>query len=248
MLMKQLLLTVLFAFMVGLGLAQEQNYNHNRAIMERIPTAGAVGNSIALGNLSYSPTGTVGDVYLNEDYRSTSFWLYDNDQVVQGLSARLDLQRNEFDINLGAGKGIRALPGSKVRTMVWTDNFSNTPQYFVNGAEYKNEDGTPFYGFFQILSEGEITLLKLNRVVFKPADRNPTHNTGSKDNRFIKRSELYYAVGNKALELPNRKGIRKLFASREEEINKFIDVNELNLGTEPHIVILFDHYNRLVKK
>lgn len=246
--MKKSFITILLVFVAVLGLAQEQNFIHNRAIMERIPTAGAVGNAIALGNLSYSPTATVGDVYLNEDYRNATFWLYDNNQIAQGLAARLDLQRNEFDINLGSGKGIRALPGSKVRTMVWIDNFTNTPQYFVNGGEYKNDEGTPYYGFFQILAEGEVTLLKLNRVIFKPADRNPTHSTGSKDNQLLKRFELYYALGNKALELPNKKGIRKLFASRQEEIDKFIKLNELNLGTEPHIVILFDYYNSLIKK
>jgi len=245
---RQFLPAVLMTFVGSLGMAQDQNFNHNRAIMERIPTAGAVGNSIALGNLSYSPAGTVGDVYLYEEYRTSTFWLYDGNQIVQGLAARLDMQRNEFDINLGQGKGIRALPGSKVRSMTWVNMLTNTPEYFINAGEYKNDDETPYYGFFQILSEGDLTLLKLNRVTFKPADRNPTHSTGSKDNRFLKGSDLYYAVGTKALKLPNRKGILKLLEAQKPAIDKFIEINDINLNKEWHLVMLFDHYNSLVKK
>jgi len=244
---RQSILVVVMAFMAGQGMAQDQNFNHNRAIMERIP-AGSVGGTIALGNLSYSPAGTVGDVYLYEEYRTSTFWLYDGDQVVQGLASRLDMQRNEFDINLGSGKGIRALPGSKVRSMTWTNMQTNTPEYFINAGEYKNDKENPYNGFFQIMSEGEITLHKLNQVVFKPADKNPTHSTGSKDNRFIKSADLYYAIGTKALKLPGRKGILKLLESQKPAIDKFIEVNDLNLGKEWHLVQLFDHYNSLVKK
>ena len=89
------------------------------------------------------------------------------------------------------------------------------------------------------------SLFKLNTVTFKPADHNPTHYTGSKDNRFIKHTELFYAKGNSALELPNRKGILKMMESRKEEVDKFVKVNELNLTVERHIIALFDYYNSL---
>jgi hypothetical protein len=241
------LLTILMTFVVGLVIAQEQNYIHNRTVMERIPTA-AAGTAISLGSLSYSPVGTVGDVYLNKDYRNATFWLYDGNQVAQGFPTKLDLQRNEFDVLIGQDKGVRALPGNKVRTFVWVDSLTSTRQYFVNAGEYKDDEGTPYRGFFMILSEGEITLLKLNRVIFKAADTRPTHNTGSKDNRFIKSADVYYAVGNKAMKLPGRKGILKLMESQKAAIDKFIEINDLDLGKEWHQVMLFDHYNSLVKK
>ena len=228
--------------------AQSSDYLHNRTIMERVPLAGQGGNAIMLGNLTVSTPGTVGDVYLTQDYRITTFWLYDENKVAQGYASRLDLQRNEFDINLGKGNGIKALSGTRVRTLVMADSLTRTPQYFVNGQEYRNNENVPYVGFFQILSEGEVTLLKMTRVSFKPADHNPTHYTGSKDNRFIKRSDLYYTAGNTAIELPNRKGILKLMQSHKQEVEKFMKVNEINLTVERHLVALFDYYNSLTKK
>jgi hypothetical protein len=236
--------------LVSSGWAQDdnKNYLHNRGIMERVPLAGQGGNAIMLGNLSVSPPGTVGDVYLTPDYRITTFWLYNDSKVAHGFAARLDLQRNEFDIHMGKGNAIKAMSGARVRTLVMADSLTHTPQYFVNGQEYKNEDGVPFLGFFQILSEGELTLLKLTRVTFKPADHNPTHYTGSKDNRFIKRMELYYASGSNALELPGRKGILKLMELRKEDVNKFVKVNEINVTNERHLIALFDYYNSITRK
>jgi len=238
-------LTLAACLCFGTVLAQDQNYLHNRTVMDRVPTTGQVGNSVILGSMSNSPAGTVGDVYLTKDYRIATFWLYEDDKVVQNIPSKLDMQRNEFDLYLGKGN-IKALPGNKVRTLVWADSLTKSKQYFINAKEFNNEDGVPFIGFFQIVSEGSLNLYRLNTVTFKPADHNPTHNTGSKDNRFLKHSELFYAKDKNALELPGRKGILKLMESRKEEIDKFIKVNVINLSNERHIAALFDYYNSLV--
>lgn len=239
------ILTLAACLCFGLASAQDQSYLHNRTVMDRVPTTGQVGNSVILGSMSNSPSGTVGDVYLNKDYRVATFWLYEDDKVVQDIPSKLDMQRNEFDLYLGKGN-IKALPGSKVRTMIWADSVTKTRQYFVNAKEFNNEDGVPFLGFFQIVCEGDLNLYRLNTVTFKPADHNPTHYTGSKDNRFIKHTKMYYARDNKALELPGRKGILKLMESHKEEIDKFIKVNLINFSNERHVVALFDYYNSLV--
>ncbi len=242
--MNRIFFLVLAVLLTGSALAQDQNYLHNRTIMDRVPTTGQVGNVVMLGSMSSSPTNTVGDVYLNKDYRIATFWLYEGNQVAQGFAAKLDLQRNEFDIFMGKGN-IKALPGTKVRTLMWSDSLTKVPQYFVNAKEFNNKEGVPYLGFFQILSEGSLALYKLNTVTFKPADHNPTHYTGSKDNRFIKHADLFYATGQTALELPNRRGILKLMESKKAEVDKFSKTNELDLSNERHIIALFDYYNSI---
>lgn len=225
---------------------QNIDFLHNKSVMERLPAASiAPDRMVPLGNLAVSTPGIQGDVYLTKDYRNSTFWLYEADAPTKTYPAKLDLQRNEFDLHQGKGQGVRALPGTRVKHLMWTDSITNTPQYFVNGQEFKNEEGAPYLGFFQILAEGGISLLKLTTVKFKPADQNPTHNTGIKDNRFMKNTELYYAQGQKAMELPNRKGILKLMESHKEEVDKFIKVNQINLSVERHLIALFDYYNSL---
>lgn len=226
--------------------AQNQDYIHNRTVMERALLAGAGGSPVSLGNMSMSAPSTVGDVYLTEDYRITTFWLYENNKMGQGFAARLDLERNEFDILFGTG--VRALSGSKVKTLMWLDSLTRTPQYFVNAQEYKNEEEVPFLGFFQILSEGELTLLKMTGVKFKPADKSLIHNTGTKDNKFLKNVAFYVTQGTKANKLPNRKGILKLMESHKDEVVKFMDVNEISTSNERHLTAVFDYYNSLIKK
>ncbi len=222
------------------------NYMHKKNMMDRLLLG--TGNNVALGNLSSPTPGVVGDVYLTKEFKISTFWLYDNNSVAKDLAARLDLQRNEFDIHMGKGNGIRSLSGSRVRSVVMSDSVTLIPKYFINGQEYKNEEDIPYLGFFQILAEGELSLLKFTTVTFKPADTNPTHSTGSADHRFMKKSKLYYAQGSKAIELPNRRGILKLMESRQREVNDYIKLNDINLGDERHLVILFDYYNTITKK
>ena len=227
--------------------AQENDtYLHNRTMLERMSSQGVGGNVVPLSSMGGNTPGLVGDVYLYQDYRKATFLLYDNDKVAQGYATRLDLQRNEFDVKVGAG--IKSLPGSLVRSLFWRDSLTNSAQYFVNAKDYKNEEDIPYMGFFQILSEGNLTLFKMTELIFKPAERVVAHSTGSKDNRFLKRDHLYYAIGRKAIEMPNKKAIRKLFESKSVEMDKYIKVNEIDLTKESHLSATFDYYNSLVKK
>lgn len=241
-----------FLFAVGcLALTQvaaqeNDNYLHNRTMLERMSSQGVVGNVVPLSSMGGNTPGLIGDVYLYQDYRKATFLLYDNDKVAQGYATRLDLQRNEFDVKVG--KGIKSLPGSYVRSLFWRDSLTNSAQYYVNAKDYKNEEDVPYIGFFQILSEGDLTLFKITELIFKPAERVVAHSTGSKDNRFIKKGHLYYAIGRKAIELPARKGVRKLFESKSVEMDKYVKVNEMDLTKESHLTAAFDYYNSLVKK
>jgi len=232
----------------GLYAQQDEAYLHKRTVMERMGSAGAgVGNNSAvLGNMATSAPGLIGDVYLDEAYRNTTFMLYDGEKVINGFQARLDLQKNEFDLKVG--DGVKALPGAKVKTLLWTDSKTVTQQFMINAKEFHDDEETPYVGFFQLLAEGELTLLKMTELIFKPADRNLAQSVGSKDNQFFKIPKLYYAKNGVTLKLPNRRGTMKLFESRKEEMNKFIEVNELDMSKEPHLITAFNHYNSLVKK
>lgn len=225
----------------------EGTFMHNRVILERMASTGGGSTPVALGNMSASTPGLVGDVYLNEHYQNSTFMLYEGDKVVKGFQAKLDLSRNEFDIKLTDGL-VRTLPGSKVKTLLWTDSITGAPRFLINAAEFHDDEGTPMLGFFEVLSEGEIILLKLTELVFKPADRNLIHNVGGKDNKYIKKPHLYYSKEKTVIKIPNRKGILKLMESRKEDVDKFIKVNEIDLGKEGHLAATFNYYNGLVKK
>ena len=119
----------------------------------------------------------------------------------------------------------------------------------MNGKEFRNEDDVPLLGFYQILSDGELNLLKHTELIFKPADtRNITHKVGSGDDKYTKKPHLYYVVGAKAYVLPRKKAITELFKDRKEEMDNFIKINGIDLNLDYHVVAVFDHYNALVTK
>ena len=241
-------LSLIFSLIIVRGYGQAAvDYMHNRMTIDRMAAVGVSSNATSIASFPGSPPGLIGDVYLNGDYRNATFILYDNDKLVQGYPAKLDLQRNEFD--LLTTTGVRTLAGSFVRSLVWRDSVSKTPQYFVNGKEFRNEDDVPLLGFYQILSDGELNLLKHTELIFKPADtRNITHKVGSGDDKYTKKPHLYYVVGAKAYVLPRKKAITELFKDRKEEMDNFIKINGIDLNLDYHVVAVFDHYNALVTK
>lgn len=224
--------------------AQQESYLHNRTILER--AAVQSGSTNVAFSMPATPPGVVGDVYLNHDFRPSQFILFADERIVTGYAARLDLRRNEFDIM--TEQGIRALAGSRVKSLEWSDSLTKQPQFFVNANRFKNEEGVPYLGFFQILSEGKLILLRKTELIFKEADRSPHHNAGNTDHKFIKRAELYYVRDDHAYRLPARKNVVKMFDAKKPEIDKFIKVNELDLSKDSHVVALFDYYNLLAAK
>ncbi len=222
----------------------QESYLHNRMVLER--AALQSGSTNVTFSPASAPPGMVGDVFLNHDFRPSKFILFVDDKVVTGYAARLDLRRNEFDIM--TEQGIRALAGSRVKSLEWSDSLTKQPQFFVNASRFNNEDGIPYLGFFQILAEGKLVLLRKTELIFKEADRSPHHNAGNADHRFLKRSALYYVEGDCSLKLPGKRNLLKLFAGKDEEMSKFIKINALDLNQDSHIAALFEYYNLLVNK
>ena len=106
----------------------------------------------------------------------------------------------------------------------------------------------PYLGFFQILAEGELTLLKKTDVILKEADRSSHHNAGNIDNKLLKRPELFYATDDRALKLPGKGKLTNIFETRREEMKKFIKTNEIDFDKDNHLIALFDYYNLLIRK
>ncbi len=185
-----------------------------------------------------------GDVYLTPDYRITTFVLYDNEKLIEGFASKYDINKNEFDIL--THQGVRVLPGNKVKSLVWMDSLTKQPQYFFNYQDVKNEEGVPYLGFFQLLSDGTMPLLKKTELIFRKADFNPALNVGSKDHRYIKKPHYYTIKDSKMIVIPGKK-IYLLFADHQDEAQKFIKKNSLDLSMENHLAALFDYYNSVTK-
>jgi len=182
-----------------------------------------------------------GNVYLTDHYNPSAFELYGNDKLVEGVTSKLDLHLNEFDII--TDKGVQVLGGNLVRTFLYRDSLTQKQSVFINGKGLKTKDNVSLNCFLEILSNGSITLLKRTELVFKRPDYDPVLNVGSKDPQCIKKVNLLYAQNNIVEELPGKKSIPSIFGNAEADVQKFIKTNQLNLAKENNIIALFEYYN-----
>ncbi|GIV38127.1 MAG: hypothetical protein KatS3mg032_2506 [Cyclobacteriaceae bacterium] len=192
--------------------------------------------------LPLAPPEVLGNDLLNRSFNRATFLLADS-AILKDLPARYYIIRNEFEIK--TPQSIRILKGDKVKSFVWEDSLTKQIQVFVNMKYYVGEGGIQGSGFMQILSEGKLSLLKHTEVIFKEANYHLALNVGTRDHQFISKTHLYYLSGNTFYRLPRRKNVLLIFPDRHEELRRFVQLNQLNLGNEYHLQALFDYYNNL---
>ena len=202
-------------------------------------------NGIDEGDILYGiplPEGKiVGDTYMDTNWRMANVMLYEKEKLIEGFPMRYDIHLDELEFK---GKnGIKVLAGSKVKSFVWADSITRTPSYFINGKAFRNEDDTPFTGFFEVLSEGAVPLLKKTYIDVKKADYNVAMNVGSRDDKILKKKKFYILKENRVVELP---GSRKKFLSifnENQRLEEFIRQNSLSVTDERDLKLIMSHYN-----
>ncbi len=230
----------LFLVVCGSAFGQNNDYLHKRYIVERLSDL----NSLLAGsipNLPSPPPGLQGDVYLTQFFQESSFTLFKDGQILHGLFSKLDLQRNEF--NIITQKGVRVLNGDLVRSAVCLDSLNKTPHYFFNGKSFKTPSGSQYSGFFELLVEGSLPLLKRTEVEYLKADFSPALNVGSKDDKYIKKTFFYYQRDG-VLHPVSKKNFFSVFGDRQKEMEQFGKSKKLKV--ESDLISIFEYFNRPV--
>lgn len=204
------------------------------------------GNGLAtfenLYGIPLEPGRVMGNSYLNADWKRTTFLLYDVDKMLQGYHSRYEIQGDQFEIK--ATDGIKILNGKKVKSFVWLDSLTKSPHYFVNGRDYTDEENIKCTGFFEVLTEGSLTLLAQTEVVVKAPTYNDKLDMGRRDTQIVKRTHYYYLDNSTLKELPSsKKKLLPLFGEHATVVDEFIRANKLSINDENHLKTLFEHYN-----
>ncbi len=218
-----------------------RTFMQNRYLLERMSSTEMLVTGSSVHTLPPSPPDVVGDDMLNQHYQKATFLLNDS-SLLEGLPVKYYITRNEFDVKTKAG--LRALKGDRVKSFVWIDSATKKPQVFVNAREFKRQDGTPGVGFFQLITEGKVGLIKQTEVIFKEANYHEALNVGSRDHKLIKKTHYYSLINNTFAPLPKKK-LETVFPDHKAEVQRFIKINTLDLDREDHLQALFDYYNSL---
>ncbi|MDL5048807.1 hypothetical protein QQ054_22600 [Oscillatoria amoena NRMC-F 0135] len=217
-----------------------RTFMQNKYLLERMSSP----DQLLSGTVQTLPPAApevLGDDLLNPQFQKATFLLNDS-SLLEGLPVKYYITRNEFDVKTKAG--LRSLKGDRVKSFVWIDSASKKPQVFINAREFKRPDGSQGVGFFQLITEGNVSLLKQTEVIFKEADYHEALNVGSRDHKLIKKLHYYYLINNTFSPLPKKK-LETIFPDHQPEVQKFIKINSIDLAREDHLQALFEYYNSI---
>jgi hypothetical protein len=188
------------------------------------------------------PGEVIGDSYLEENWFKGSILLYREGDLIEGYMLKYDIEKDLFEIKTSAD--VKILEGRKAKSFLWQKDSAAAPHYFVNAKDYTKE-GVPLTGFFEVLADGPMPLLKKTDIVIQKANYVKEFDTGSRDDKILKREHYYYLIEHNVNEIPNRK-LASLFTDKMIEMDGFIRINGLNPKNESDLQRIFKEYNSLM--
>jgi hypothetical protein len=160
---------------------------------------------------------------------------------LQGLF-RYNLYAQEFEMVYGADTFAISAPFN-----VETITISN--MQFMHGLYVKRGLKTQLgSSYFQILSQGECKLLMRHDVKIKSGSGPVTHGWAGGGDAFVQYQHLYYQETDGAEVIPikkRRKLIKKLFADQQDEVEKFIRAENINIHDDAGLARVFEYYDSL---
>ncbi len=186
-----------------------------------------------------------GNNYLDEKWNTASLLLYKDQKILEGYRTRYNIQSNVFELLEPSTSSVFTIQGLRVQNVVWVDSTHNVPRYFVNGMDFLDE-GTPISGFFEVLVDGELPLLRRTLAVFKESNYNTALMVGNRNHEILKRNTYYYLDGKNVIEVPKKtKKVFALFGEKAEQIEEYADSNSLSLRKPTSLFQIFTQYNSM---
>lgn len=200
---------------------------------------------VDVGDMLYGipmpPGKVIGDNYLTTQWRKSNVLLFESEKMIEGYPVRYDIKADELEFK--TTNGIKVLAGSKVKSFVSVDSSKAEPVFYVNAKLY-NAGG--LNGFFEVVADGQLPLLKHTEIEIKKADYSEALNMGSRDDKIIKKHTFYQAVKNDIVKVPkSRKKFLEALPDKQQEMEKFLSANSLSLSREEDLKAIYEHYNQL---
>ncbi len=176
---------------------------------------------------------TVGNPYLF-DWREA--FLVSNEDEVFNVRARYRVFDDEFQIMMN-GK-VKAIYPQMVKGIIFKD------QAFVP-AKFEVNDRVA-YSFFELLSEGDVLLLKRYGMEVKGTKDGFLKMSNKVSNLYYKYTDEENAISDKAEELSLKsKNVLQALGEYKEEIQQFANTSGLEYSKQADVRKIFDYYNSI---
>lgn len=184
-----------------------------------------------------------GNNYLDKKWNTASLLLYRDQKILEDYRVRYNITANQFELMEPESNNVSVMMGLRIQNLVWVDSAYKVPRYFVNGIDFLDQ-GVPISGFFEVLVDGQLPLMRRTEAIFKESNYNTALMLGNRNHKIIKRNTYFYLEGKNVIEVPsNRKKLMVLFGNKAEDMEKFINDNSLPTREPSALFQIFTHYN-----
>lgn len=189
------------------------------------------------------PKRLLGNYYLDTKWNKASILLYRDNEVMEGYFVRYNISSNNFELRDIDADQVTVLPGLRVQNLVWVDSEHNVLRYFVNGMDFK-EEGSPISGFFEVLVDGQLPLMRRTIATIKQSNYNTALMVGERNDEIVKRNLYYFLRDKEIIAIPKqKKKFYKIFGNKAEEIENFVRENAVNIKQPAGYFAIFTFYN-----
>lgn len=156
---------------------------------------------------------------------------------VRFFSGRYNLNLDAVELRMGEER--KAINPNKINAILLGNRI-------LMPLEYESE-GSPRKGYFEVLYEGDLSLLQRHHLVYERVGSNPLVTSMGGATRFSVEETLFYKENGNPAQILSRgkRGLKKCMHDKEEAITQFIDEKNINVRDLDELNTVFEFYNQL---
>jgi hypothetical protein len=185
--------------------------------------------------------GVEGNPFFIESFRSSTIKLVSGLEF-NNVTARLDLYKQIIQVRLNGDTVKMVLPGN-ITEITFYDTIQLLPCEYRFQTGYPEIDNLNRNNFFQVLSDGKVTLLKSS---IKKINKTKNEMSGELSSQFDIYEDHYLYVKYEMKRVKKDKEyILNLLADKRKELETYLTIQKLNFKSMDSIKKLIDYYNTL---
>jgi hypothetical protein len=185
--------------------------------------------------------GVEGNPFFIESFRPTTIKLVSGLEF-NNVTARLDLYKQMIQVKLNGDTVKMILPGS-IAEVIFYDTVQSLPHEYKFQTGYPEIDNLSRNNFYQVLSDGTITLL---RSSIKKINKIKNEMSGEVSSQFDIYEDHYLYVKYEMKRVKKDKEyILNLLSDKRKELETYITAQKINFKSMDSIKKLIDYYNSL---
>jgi len=185
--------------------------------------------------------GVEGHPFFIENFRSSNIRLVSG-AIFNNVTARLDLYKQTIQIKLNGDTVKTVLPGN-ITEIIFYDTVQSLPCSYTFQSGYPEVDNLKRGNYYQVLSDGTVTLLK---SAIKKINKTKNEMSGETSSQFDTYEDYYLYVRYQMKRVKKDKEyLLNLLADKRKELEACIADQQLSLKSMDSIKKLVDYYNSL---